>query len=283
MKWYNFPRVYLLSRLFAHNLQKKIDNPDLIESVKEQLFSFRRHRLDRKEMLKKLITMSFIRKGDTVVEPGAHRGVYTELYASLVGKKGRVWALEVHPRIFGVLKESMKKFPQVTAHHYAVSSVSGKKIPLQLYPEDVDFQASTVEPALIAIGDQRMPNSEIQDVLSIKLDDLEIKNCRFMKVDVEGHEESVLEGATKLLKRDQPIILFEYGFSPGLLEPRTIEMLVAMGYHIYDTEKLTAVPVRENDKETVMDLIAVPKSEVSKIETLFSFLRSALKPRHELV
>lgn len=42
-----------------------------------------------------------------------------------------------------------------------------------------------------------------------RMDDLDIKNVGFIKIDVEGHEEKMLAGATGLIARDRPNILIE--------------------------------------------------------------------------
>ena len=41
------------------------------------------------------------------------------------------------------------------------------------------------------------------------LDDLEIENVDFIKIDVEGHEIEVLKGATKTIRESRPVVLIE--------------------------------------------------------------------------
>ncbi len=46
-------------------------------------------------------------------------------------------------------------------------------------------------------------------VKTVALDDLDLKNVGFVKIDVEGHELAVLRGAAKLLRRDRPNVIVE--------------------------------------------------------------------------
>lgn len=49
-----------------------------------------------------------IKKGDTVLDLGAHIGYYTLLAAKLVGEKGKVFAFEPEPTNFALLKKNIK-------------------------------------------------------------------------------------------------------------------------------------------------------------------------------
>ena len=42
-----------------------------------------------------------------------------------------------------------------------------------------------------------------------RLDDFSIANCSFIKIDVEGHEEAVLDGATALIASQRPVLMIE--------------------------------------------------------------------------
>jgi len=47
-------------------------------------------------------------------------------------------------------------------------------------------------------------------VEAAKVDDLVKRRVDFCKIDVEGHEPSVIKGMTRILRRDRPIILTEF-------------------------------------------------------------------------
>lgn len=48
------------------------------------------------------------------------------------------------------------------------------------------------------------------NIVQVKLDSLELENIDYMKIDVEGHELDVLKGSIETIKKNKPIIEFEY-------------------------------------------------------------------------
>lgn len=49
----------------------------------------------------------------------------------------------------------------------------------------------------------------VHDVEVIRLDDLDVVDVGFIKIDVEGHERAVIDGASALIRRDRPRLLME--------------------------------------------------------------------------
>lgn len=92
-----------------------------------------------------------------------------------------------------------------------------------------------------------------------------------IKIDVEGFEPEVFNGAKKIIRRCKPIIVFE--FSPILYEDRQcglslelLELLDGFGYDIFDTKSYTNVRDKDNFIKELMiksaqsDLLCVPKN-----------------------
>ncbi len=61
-----------------------------------------------------------------------------------------------------------------------------------------------------------------------------------LKIDVEGHEEAVLQGAREILRRDRPLVVFEC-FHAGL---PAADLLQGLRYVLWDAERLVAVDTR---------------------------------------
>jgi FkbM family methyltransferase len=135
------------------------------------------------------------------VDIGANEGLYSN----------RMRAHSGHTHAFEAVKtladELRWKFgPSVTVHNLAVSSHSGHgslKIPV------LDGRGltglSTLSPTALAEGAE----VEVQDVDLCRLDDIPLGEVGFIKIDVEGHEGAVLEGATATIERCRPNILVE--------------------------------------------------------------------------
>jgi len=67
-----------------------------------------------------------------------------------------------------------------------------------------------------------------------RLDDYEFRDVSFIKIDVEGHEQRVIRGATETLERERPVILVEIeqrhlGSVPIITVFRQFEALGYMG------------------------------------------------------
>ena len=66
--------------------------------------------------------------GDTVIDIGAHLGLYSIMGSKLVGKNGRVIAIEAHPQNFEILKRniSLNGLANVRTLHCATFFEKGK-------------------------------------------------------------------------------------------------------------------------------------------------------------
>jgi FkbM family methyltransferase len=150
---------------------------------------------------------SRIKPGMNVVDAGANHGYYTVLFADLVGTAGRVAAIEPNPTTARLLRQTV--------------IVNG-----------FDSRVEVIEKALTAADDEtlvffapghepknaRVMNAdyagfpEMVAVTGARLDTLlaDWPRVDFMKVDVEGAEESMLAGAWATISRDRPELLLEF-------------------------------------------------------------------------
>lgn len=127
------------------------------------------------------------------------------------------------------------------------------------------------------MNSERMPgNTAIISVECQKLDDLQemshSRKCSFIKIDVEGHEHAVIDGAIQFIRKHQPIVVYEYGCQPNVFEPRTIEQMNELGYVSYDCKTLKLARAQFPCPEPT-DLVAIPKARVNEFEMLASLLR----------
>jgi FkbM family methyltransferase len=148
-----------------------------------------------------------IQPGWTVVDVGANIGYFTLLMANRVGPQGKVIAFEPLSENFRILKENIKlnDHTNVVAENYALMSRAERIELRSATPGAITWVAS------VRIDEQSAVES--QSVEAVTLDEYVEKNgsakIDFLKIDVEGAEASVLEGATNLLDRDRPTLLIE--------------------------------------------------------------------------
>jgi hypothetical protein len=80
------------------------------------------------------------------------------------------------------------------------------------------------------------------------LDSFNLTNVGFVKIDVEGHEEAVLKGGLKTLKRDMPnmMIEIEERHAPGSLD-RVSALLRSIGYSGFYLDRKQLLPIAQFD------------------------------------
>lgn len=147
--------------------------------------------------------MKKIRKGQTVLDIGAHKGAYTFWMHRAAGSTGLTVAFEPQKKGADLLL-NLFPMPSVAVEHKAVSDKNGKSV-LNIQPQsfDVSFEASL---------SQQYAQAMREEVETVTLDSY----CAgrqlapaFIKIDVEGHEAAVLSGASEILHRFHPTLLIE--------------------------------------------------------------------------
>jgi FkbM family methyltransferase len=139
------------------------------------------------------------------VDVGANRGVYTYLMSVRVGCRGHVHAVEPFPGNGERLRTIARRRGNVTVHTMAASDHAGTgvlRIPVY-HGHHID--------ALASLRPERTSNQDTCVVSVSTLDEMLAGERRisFLKCDVEGHEQRVFEGATRILDRDHPVIFTE--------------------------------------------------------------------------
>ena len=147
-----------------------------------------------------------INPGDWVIDVGANVGHYTKKFSELVGPQGRVIALEPIPITFSLLSANtlMFTYPNVTLINAAASNESG-----------VVYMSIPKAPTGLTDYYQAHISSDVENTLmvfAISLDSLNIDHpIALVKIDVEGHEASVLAGMRNLIEAWHPVLIVETG------------------------------------------------------------------------
>jgi FkbM family methyltransferase len=161
-----------------------------------------------------------LEQGEQAVDVGANIGYMTSLMAARVRKTGNVTSFEPHPAIFKELLCNVQDWTDVPniahvdAYKVGVSNQSGTGI---LGTSD-DFEQNRGTASMLLENDSSTGKASHYEIPLIKLDDF-LSNDVFtnlMKIDVEGYESLVLEGAANLLdaKRVRDIVFEDFGEYP---------------------------------------------------------------------
>src|SRR4051794_13699984 len=150
-----------------------------------------------------------LRKGHVAVDIGCHKGAYTYWMRRSVGASGAVYAFEPQPKQIVYLREAFSalRYDNVELVPMAVSDRSGQ---MMLHVPAMSSHFASLE----AKRDAKPGTGNDMAVDVTTLDEFFESTKRrrppnFLKIDVEGHELSVFDGARRTLERDHPTILVE--------------------------------------------------------------------------
>ncbi len=152
-----------------------------------------------------------LQPGMTFFDAGANEGIYTVFAAKRVGSGGTVWAFEPSPREFDRLRSNL--------------DLNGLNLPnLRLFPLALADRSGRAELTVAEdehAGQNTLGGFAYESVAAVekhmvdlrRLDDLVAEQpparIDVVKLDVEGAELLVLQGAVSTLQRYRPILLFE--------------------------------------------------------------------------
>lgn len=148
--------------------------------------------------------------GMRCLDIGSNYGVFSLSCARRVGPDGRVWSFEPTPETARFLEASIEanELENVELVRAALSRSSGTAKLVTHADSEHNYLTEHVS------GDEAF---EIVDVRS--LDDLDrergLAPVDFIKVDAEGAEIAILEGGEDLLRRESPVVLFEFKYREG--------------------------------------------------------------------
>lgn len=189
-----------------------------------------------------------IHPGDTVVDVGANVGRYTLLASDLVGPSGHVHAFEPDPQSMYYLLSTVHRnrlTGRVTLWNEAASDRTANA---ELFLDLKTARTTSLK------ADAFSPDKQVRQPIVVgtaRLEDVITQPPQFIKIDVEGAELAVLEGASRLLRDYHPVVLVEV--LPENL-PSVTELLGSLGYSLADAGSGTAL----GSGEYTGDVLAVP-------------------------
>lgn len=187
-----------------------------------------------------------IKPGMTVVDAGANIGLYSLIASQLVGPKGHVFSFEPSNETFMRLSENIKlnSFTNLTPINKGLGDIINQKLILRQDEGYDDAERyifpNNTEPD-IALENVNTIKSEEEieiDTLDNCLESMNITKVDFMKIDTEGYEYYVLQGATEILKNNPEIIIFMECTALGTARASTsqekvFDMLRGLGLNIF--------------------------------------------------
>jgi FkbM family methyltransferase len=168
------------------------------------------------------IVHRILKEGDTVIDIGAMGGQYTIIASQRVGTTGKVISVEPNPLSFRILRNNVKLNNLRNVHlvNYAVGEQPGRTT---LY-----YNEESIDRSLITKTNQNHSiDVEMRTIDSIAEHE---PYLTLLKIDTEGYDEKVLEGARNTLQKTRYVIvetntdairdrLTRFGFACETLHP----------------------------------------------------------------
>lgn len=143
--------------------------------------------------------------GDVVVDAGAHIGFYTCRASQWVGPTGQVFSFEPETANYLYLSREHKK-------ECGLENVAMYQIALWNEPQKMVLNHSNSSAEHSLVTRQRLGCETDEEVLCMPLDEVlpkDLKRLDFIKIDIEGAEHAMLQGAFPLLEKFRPHMVIE--------------------------------------------------------------------------
>jgi FkbM family methyltransferase len=199
------------------------------------------------------LVCEFVRPGAVVWDIGANVGLFSFAAASLAGPQGQVVALEPDAWLVQLLRRSASLQPDASAPVQVVPAAIASELSIRTLCLANRSRAANylAEFGTTQTGGAREEQSVVAVTLAWLLDSLAPPSV--VKIDVEGAEMEVLEGASHLFNTVRPVVFCEV---IPTSERTVTEFLLSHDYQIFDGE--TPGPNRQPLSAAPWSTVAIP-------------------------
>ncbi|BAZ41960.1 group 1 glycosyl transferase [Calothrix sp. NIES-4101] len=191
------------------------------------------------------LVSNLIKPGMVVFDVGANIGDYSILFSKLVGKSGKVYCFEATSNTFNQLDQRLEDEKYTNTYRFQKAVYSeNTQIEFNEFSDEFAAWNSIGKPQMLNPNGcgEYVPILNTTIVEAVSLDsfckEYQIVNIDYLKVDVEGAESDVLQGASDLLSR-KAINFIQFEISQNMLEglnrsaKSTFDILIQNGYECH--------------------------------------------------
>jgi len=163
----------------------------------------------------------YIKRSKYIFDIGAHCGHHTLAYSHL-NNEAEIHSFEPQKKMFNLLNVNVSNNKPQTKN-------------VRLYNIGLGNEHKQAEMQMDSFGGSAYIGEGGEHVKILELDTLNPPGCDYMKIDVEGYEPFVLQGAIETIKKFRPVICFEDNGSSkdnGITELSSHEILKDLEYII---------------------------------------------------
>jgi FkbM family methyltransferase len=142
------------------------------------------------------------------LDVGSNIGFWSK---QLAEKFKHVYAFEPHPDNNECYKKNLKDYNNYTVYEIAVSNVSNKILNLYVSPNECGNASLNNFGVLEGTTNLKINAVDLKTipVKVEKIDDYNLKDIGFIKVDCQNHEQEVVEGAIQTIDKYSPVLCLE--------------------------------------------------------------------------
>ena len=208
------------------------------------------------------VVEKYLNRKRDVLDIGANVGLFTVLFAKLVSEDSRVLAVEPTPGALGLLKANVSRnavAESVQIYEGVASNREGRHT-MNVIPGKEEYSTLGAEVSHPAVKGLVKEKVDVEGKTIDQLVEIFDLHPGFIKIDAEGAEKLVLDGALDTLARERPVIMAELTDellpNCGASSREILDLLRASGYEV--CEIVDALTLRPPDTPFYGTILALP-------------------------
>jgi len=254
----NWNNLFLENDFFEYNISNGLRINLYRDSILSKLI------YEGYEKSEQEFTSLVLKKGDYFVDIGANIGLFSLIAANIVGDTGKVFSFEPTPLIFNRLKKNvnLNRLYNIQCKNIGLSNDSGL-LKLNISNNGYDAWNS------FALLESEKLQSQIDVLVSTldkELDGVDLSKVKLVKIDAEGWEKFIIQGAVNLFTNYSPIVIVEFTetntFAAGYMVQEIYDQMISFGFRWFSFESNKLVPASKKLHYVYENLIAIKDSNV---------------------
>jgi FkbM family methyltransferase len=143
-----------------------------------------------------------VQETGAVIDVGANRGTYAWPLSRMLGVNQELILIEPQANFMAYLSQAFKSKSNVRLIQKAASM---KNAVMQI---NVELDEHNKKSGAVSM-EHYYPNSVAQEIETLAIDSLDLDECAFIKIDIDGHELDCLIGGYNTILKSLPVLLVE--------------------------------------------------------------------------